>query len=229
MDPQVTVLAGLTILVATLAGGWAASRAGRWQAIVAAVVAGFLLLNAASHLIEDIRDAGLVVGAVLTAVAAGTVALLGAAHTLSHRHQRAAGTVGAAIFLGHRYIEGVAVGVAFAIDSRLAVAVLIGVAAHSAAEGAALVTYLSDVRTSPRIRRAWLAGAAVMPMLGGLLAAEARLPAGFARVVIAGVVGLFLFIARAGVIRALDTTNPATVSVLACTGAGIAAATTFIA
>lgn len=222
-------MAGITILVATLAGGWAASRAGRWQAIVAAMVAGFLVLNAASHLIEDVRSAGLALGAALTAVAAGTVLLLGAAHTLGHRHQRAAGTAGAVIFLGHRYLEGVAVGVAFAIDGLLAVAVLIGVAAHSAIEGAALVSYLTDVRSSPRVRLGWLAGAAVVPMLGALPAAKTSLPAGLSSVVIAGVVGLFLFIARAAVVRALDTTDPATVTVLACTGAGIATATTLIA
>jgi hypothetical protein len=61
------------------------------------------------------------------------------------------------------------------------------------------------------------------------LAAGTTLSARFTSLLTAGVVGLFLFIARGAIMRALDSSSPAAVMVAACTGAGIAAATTLVA
>ncbi len=217
------------VVIATLAGGWLAMRADPWQVGVFAVAAGFLLASALSHVVADMRAAGLITAPALALVVGATYGLLSQLHRVGHRYQRVVGPVGAAAFLGHRFVEGLVVGVGLTLDGQLAAAAVIAVAAHSAGEGAAVVSYLRVLSADRRSAGRWLLATALAPVAGAIVGAVVTLPAAQARAAVAVMAGLFLFVAHVTVSAALRYSSPARVAGLACVGAVAFAATSVLA
>ena len=225
----VIMVSAVAVVAATLVGGWLAMRAEPWQVTVFAVAAGFLLASVLSHVLSDLRAAGLVTAPALAVVAAATYGLLSQAHRAGHRRNRLVGPVGATAFLGHRFVEGLVVGVGLTLDGRLAAAAVIAVVAHSAAEGAAVVSYLRVVSTDRGVAWRWLLATALAPVAGAIAGTVFTLPVEQARAAVAVMAGLFLFVAHVTVNAALRYASPVRVASLACVGAVAFAASTVLA
>lgn len=218
-----SVVAPLALIaVATAAGGWFALRRGSAGGTVPAIIAGFLLATAGWQA-TALATAGWPTLVPLAAVALGTYGLLAQAHALGHRRHRAVSTGAAAVFVGHRYVEGLTIGAAAAVDVRLAAAAVVGVAGHAIAEGAALSSYLATLQTPSLWIAGWLGAAVTMPALGAATASTVALPRYATDILLAGLVGVFLFGARLTAATALRQAGPVTAVVLACVGAGAAA------
>jgi len=225
----VIMLGAVAMVAATLVGGWLALRAEPWQVTVFAVAAGFLLASVLSHVLSDLRAAGLVTAPALVVVAAAAYGLLSQVYRAGHRGSRLVGPVGAAAFLGHRFVEGLVVGVGLTLDGRLAAAAVIAVVAHSAGEGAAVVSYLRVVSADRGVAGRWLLATALAPVAGAIAGTALTLPAVQARAAVAVLAGLFLFVAHVTVNAALRYASPVRVASLACVGAVAFAATNVLA
>ena len=173
--PGALVVAGSVLMaVATLAGAWlAVRRRGRHQVWLGAA-AGALLVIALLHLLPDAWFAANAAGlwplampcvAVGSFVLAGLAARCGCWCGASKQHTAGAG---AALALAvHRFLDGLALGVAASVTVAGALAV------HAAAEGLAAGALL---RARPRQAAAWLAAMCLSPGVGAAISIAHPLP-----------------------------------------------------
>ncbi|MQA87942.1 MAG: hypothetical protein GEV03_25780 [Streptosporangiales bacterium] len=241
----VTVAAAGTVMAATLAGGYVALRRPRWWATAFALAAGFLLATVVIHIVPDLDGIGPLEGGASAAAALATYATLTWAHR-AHRRGHAAnpptsspanpptrppphapsahqtlGWIGAAGFLLHRAVEGLALGTGLLIDGGVALAVLVAIVVHSAGEGAALVAYLISLGARRRSAAGWLAATAVMPALGAVTVTRFTLSEDVTHILLAALAGLFVFVAQTIISSALRSAARGHVLALAGMGAAV--------
>jgi zinc transporter, ZIP family len=168
----------LLTVVSTLAGGLVALRLHHrlsWvMAFTGGVVIGVALLDILPESIERLPS-GTDVG---QAVAAGFLLffILSRVVVLHHRDEpsaaeghREVGAMGAAALSFHSFIDGFAIGVAFAESSALGFAVLIAVVGHDFADGMNTVTFVLSQHGGSKRARGWLYVDAIAPLIGAVV------------------------------------------------------------
>jgi ZIP family zinc transporter len=112
-----------------------------------------------------------------------------------HQDPDPAGLVGAAGFVIHSLMDGLAIGLGFQVDSRLGLLVAAAVVAHDFSDGLNTVSYLVAHHQPPSRTRRWLAADAIAPFLGALVASSVSLPAEVFPIGLGFFCGLFVFTA----------------------------------
>ena len=171
-------LYALLTVVSTLAGGLVALRLRHrlsWvMAFTGGVVIGVALLDILPESIDRLPS-GAEVG---EAVAAGFLLffVLSRVVVLHHRDEpsaavghREVGALGAAALSFHSFIDGFAIGAAFAESNALGFAVLIAVVGHDFADGMNTVTFVLSQHGDSSRARGWLYVDAIAPLFGAIV------------------------------------------------------------
>jgi ZIP family zinc transporter len=171
-------LYALLTVASTLAGGLVALRLRHrlsWvMAFTGGVVIGVALLDILPESIERLPS-GADVG---EAVAAGFLLffVLSRVVVLHHRDEpsaavghREVGALGAGALSFHSFIDGFAIGAAFAESSALGFAVLIAVVGHDFADGMNTVTFVLSQHGDSSRARGWLYVDATAPLVGAVV------------------------------------------------------------
>jgi zinc transporter, ZIP family len=170
-------LAGLTV-ASTLVGGALALRLHRELKTAIALSGGIVVAVALFDLIPEAFEAIGDGRRVTTLVGAGFVLFFVAERflVLHHRDEpeqaRAHGDVGAlgaGALAFHTFTDGLGIGLAFGLDTKTGILVLIAVISHDFADGINAVTFVLSQGGSRRAALRWLALVAVAPLFGALV------------------------------------------------------------
>lgn len=204
MDDQLIAipLTGLAVL-ATFAGGALALRLAKSLPTIIAlsggVVVAVALFEVLPEAIEHLPDEPATVGAL---VGAGWLAffLTERVLVLHHRddqHEAEAhaqvGNLGAAGLSAHSFIDGLAVGLAFGVDTAAGVLVLIAVLAHDFADGLNTVSFVLSQNQDRGKAKRWLAVDAFAPLLGATVGALISVSEATLGYILAFYAGFFLY------------------------------------
>jgi ZIP family zinc transporter len=204
MDSQLIAipLTGLAVL-ATFAGGALALRmADSLPTIIAlsgGVVVAVALFDVLPESIELLPDEPATIGAL---VGAGWLAffLTERVLVLHHRddqHDAEAhaqvGNLGALGLSAHSFIDGLAVGLAFGVDTAAGVLVLVAVLAHDFADGLNTVSFVLRQHQDRRRAKRWLAVDAFAPLFGATLGALVSVSEATLGHILAFYAGFFLY------------------------------------
>jgi zinc transporter ZupT len=223
-------LAGLTV-VATLAGGALALRLHRELQTAIALSGGIVVAVALFDLIPEAFEAVGDEQRVMTLVGAG-FALFFVAHrylVLHHRddpeetraHSRV-GAMSAAALAFHTFTDGLAIGLAFGLDTGTGILVLIAVISHDFADGLNAVTFILRQGGSRRTALRWLTLVAVAPLVGAGIGAAVEVSEHTLGQLLALYAGIFLYIGASDLLPEAHSHNPSRLRV-AVTLAGFAA------
>lgn len=223
-------LAGLTV-VSTLAGGGLGLRLHRELQTAIALSGGIVVAVALFDLIPEAFGAVGDEHRVMSLVGAGFV-LFFVAHrylVLHHRddpeetqaHSRV-GALSAAALAFHTFTDGLAIGLAFGLDTGTGVLVLLAVMSHDFADGLNAVTFILRQGGSRRSAIRWLALVAVAPLLGAALGATIDVSEHTLGQLLALYAGIFLYIGASDLLPEAHSHNPSRLRV-AVTLAGFAA------
>jgi zinc transporter ZupT len=187
--PSLILISGLVIAVATVAGGFLASRQASRRDLCLGSAAGALLVIAGLHLLPDAWSAALAAGLPVIVVPAAaltafTVAGLAVRRGCACQDEReAAGGVGTAGALAaHRLLEGAAL----AVTGSAAVAIALTV--HAFAEGLAAGALLSA--GSRRRAALWLTVMCASPAAGAVITRAFPVPAAAQPVLLSAAAGV---------------------------------------
>jgi ZIP family zinc transporter len=170
-------LAGLTV-VSTLLGGLLAFRLGReihtLIALSGGVVVAVALFDVLPEAMESVGDAQQV-GSLMGAGFLGFF-LVQRLLVLHHRdepdqakaHARV-GALGAAGLSAHSFLDGLAIGLAFGLDTGTGVLVFMAVVAHDFADGLNTVSFVLRQGDDRKRARRWLTVDALAPLLGAIV------------------------------------------------------------
>ena len=222
-------LAGLTV-VSTLAGGALGLRLHRELQTAIALSGGIVVAVALFDLIPEAFEAVGDEDRVMSLVGAGFV-LFFVAHrylVLHHRddpeetqaHSRV-GALSAAALAVHTFTDGLAIGLAFGLDTATGVLVLLAVISHDFADGLNAVTFILRQGGSRRSAVRWLALVAVAPLLGAALGAAVDVSEHTLGQLLALYAGIFLYIGASDLLPEAHSHNPSGLRV-AVTLAGFA-------
>ncbi len=178
----------LAAFLMTLAGGAFAFRYQRYLLYIMAFSSGLLIGVAFLDLIPEVSDAalreGIPIRGLMVMVVTGFVGIfLLEKLTIIHSekqhdapgHQHHVGLVGAIGLSFHSFLDGLAIGVAFAAGPRIGFIVLLAVVAHDFADGLNTVTFMLATRNSAARTGLLLAIDAVAPVAGALCAGIFRI------------------------------------------------------
>ncbi|HVQ18493.1 MAG TPA: ZIP family metal transporter [Actinomycetes bacterium] len=142
-------------------------------------------------------------------------------HHHQHAHQRV-GTVAAAALISHSFLDGLAIGLAFQVNSTVGWAVALAVLAHDFADG--LNTVSIALRYGHNRRRALqlLSLDAIAPLLGAGLTLLVTIPSDLLALYIGAFAGFLLYLATADILPEAHSRHPSRLT-LAFTVAGVAA------
>ena len=166
------IFAAVTVIATTL-GGYIALRASDRFHLVLGLSAGLLLGLVGFDLLPEVfemnKSSWLGVPAVSVAILAGFLTLhivegffgshepAESDYGHDHEHHNIAGAVGALAMGGHVFLDGVGLGVAFQIDSKLGFAVFLAVLVHAFSDGLNTVSFLIKSGSWSK-RGVWLLG-----------------------------------------------------------------------
>ncbi len=191
---------GLVTSVATLAGGGLVLRLGTERRLLVGFGCGAILGVALSDLLPEAFALGRLAwppGMLIATVAFGLAAygLIDRVTGQWGRHGQAwAAHLGPASLVAHSLMDGLAIGVAFAVSPPAGLVVAAGVVAHDLVDGANTVTLSFARRLGARSARRWLAADALAPLAGLALSHAVRPTPGSASLLLALFAGLFLYI-----------------------------------
>lgn len=194
---------GLATSAATLAGGGLVLKLGAERRLLVGFGCGAILGVALSDLLPEAFALGRNAwspAALLATVAAGLLVYLlidRVTGQWSRRGQAWAAHLGPASLVAHSLMDGLAIGVAFAVSPPAGLVVAAGVVAHDLMDGANTVTLSFARRLSARSARRWLAADALAPLAGLALSHAAPPTPATASVMLALFAGLFLYIGAA--------------------------------
>jgi zinc and cadmium transporter len=169
--------------VAALLGGWAAIR-GRKQIVymlglTAGIILGLVAFDLLPEIFRIVNSTGLDPKWPMIAFTAGFLVLHIVEKTiLLHQPQEDnygphvhpyAGVAGAIALIGHSFLDGVAIGVAYQVNSTVGLTVAIAVIAHRFADGFSTANVMLLHKNSRSHAKAALYAAAVMPIIGVLV------------------------------------------------------------
>jgi zinc transporter, ZIP family len=195
-------LAGLTV-VSTLAGGAFALRLHRELKTAIALSGGIVVAVALFDLIPEALEAIGDNRRVTTLVGAGFVLFFVAERflVLHHRDEpeqaRAhseVGALGAGALAFHTFTDGLGIGLAFGLDTKTGILVLIAVVSHDFADGINAVTFVLSQGGTRRAALRWLALVAVAPLVGALVGSAIDVSERTLGHLLAVYAGIFLYI-----------------------------------
>jgi ZIP family zinc transporter len=195
-------LAGLTV-IATLLGGQIGLRfSDRLQTLLAltgGIVVAIALFDVLPEGIEGVGD----VDQATALVAAGFLAFFLAERLLVlHDREEAVetlsservGVLGAAGLSAHSFLDGLAIGFAFGVDSATGFLVFIAVIAHDFADGLNTVSYVLRRSGNRRTAVKWLTIDALAPLLGAIIGSQVAISDQALGYVLCVYCGIFLYI-----------------------------------
>jgi ZIP family zinc transporter len=195
-------LAGLTV-TATFAGGWLGLRLHRELHTAIALSGGIVIAVALFDLIPEAFEAVGDEHRVMTLVGMGFVGFF-VAHRYLVLHHRddpdeaqshsAVGTAGALALALHTFTDGLAIGLAFGLDTTTGLLVLLAVVSHDFADGLNAVTFILRQGGSRRSALRWLTLVAVAPLLGAAVGAAIEVSESTLGHLLAFYAGVFLYI-----------------------------------
>jgi zinc transporter ZupT len=195
-------LAGLTVL-ATLAGGRIGLRYSNHLetllALTGGVVVAIALFDVLPEGIEGVGD----IDQATALVAAGFLAFFLAERLLVlHDREEAAetlsservGILGAAGLSAHSFLDGLAIGFAFGVDSATGFLVFIAVIGHDFADGLNTVSYVLRRSGTRRTAVKWLTIDALAPLVGAIVGSQVEISDQSLGYVLCVYCGIFLYI-----------------------------------
>jgi ZIP family zinc transporter len=222
-------LAGLTV-VSTLVGGALALRLQHELQTAIALSGGIVVAVALFDLIPEAFDAVGDEQRVMALVGAGFV-LFFVAHrylVLHHRDDpeetQAHGRVGAmsaAALAFHTFTDGLAIGLAFGLDTGTGLLVLLAVISHDFADGLNAVTFILRQGGSRRAAVRWLTLVAVAPLFGAAVGSTVDVSEHTLGQLLALYAGIFLYIGASDLLPEAHSHNPSRLRI-AVTLAGFA-------
>jgi ZIP family zinc transporter len=195
-------LAGLTV-VATLLGGSFALRLHRELKTAIALSGGIVVAVALLDLIPEALEAIGDASRVMALVAAGFVLFFVAERFLVLHHRddpeeaRAhseVGALGAGALAFHTFTDGLGIGLAFGLDTKTGILVLIAVISHDFADGINAVTFVLSQGGTRRAALRWLVLVAVAPLFGALVGSALDVSDRTLGHLLAVYAGIFLYI-----------------------------------
>ena len=139
-----------------------------------------------------------------------------------HRHPRV-GVLSALALIGHSFMDGVGIGLAFQVSSAVGVAIAIAVIAHDFCDGLNTVSLMLVHRNTTRRSFGMLALDAVAPVLGAASTLLFTLPAATLMLYLGFFAGFLLYIGAADVLPEAHSQNRSAIAgsliALTCLGA----------
>jgi ZIP family zinc transporter len=183
-------LAGLTVL-STLAGGFVALRLHRDSTTLIALSGGVVVAVAIFHVLPEAMETGGDSHTVAALVGAGFLAFFLAERALVLHHQ--VGALGAGALSAHSFMDGLGIGLAFALDTSTGLLVFIAVISHDFADGLNTVSFVLR-QSNDRVRAIrWLAVDAAAPLVGAIVGASLTISEENLGKALAVYAGFFLF------------------------------------
>ena len=226
------LLIALCTVVSTSLGGLVALRARDRMHLVLGASAGILLGLVAFDLLPEIfRLAGVSGSGVpvpMIAFVAGFLVL----HVIERasgvhepadseygeHHHSLSGTLGAIGLIGHSFLDGLAIGLAFQIDSTVGWAVAIAVLAHDFADGLNTVTLMKRAGHSRKRTIIALAFDALAPVVGVLVARALTPTDAILAIYLGAFAGLLTYLATADILPEAHAHHPSRVTLLTTLG-----------
>ena len=226
------LLLSLATFFSTGIGGIVALRAKDRMHLVLGLAAGVMLGLVAFDLLPEIAHASSLtlagVPAAMIAFAAGFLALhvverafaLHPAHEdeygehAGHRH-RQIGLASASGLVGHSFLDGVGIGLAFQVNTGVGVAVAIAVIAHDFADGLNTVTVMLVHKNNRRRAVIMLALDALAPVLGAASTLLFTLPEPVLALYLGLFAGFLLYLATADILPEAHARHPSRLTLLA--------------
>ncbi len=111
----------------------------------------------------------------------------------AEQHQHI-GVLGASSFAFHSFLDGMAIGAGFHVDTALGIIIALAVIAHDFSDGLNTVTVMLANKNSSRRSLIWLVVDAVTPLLGALSTLLLTIPQSLLAYLLAFFAGFFLYI-----------------------------------
>lgn len=217
------VLLAVGTLLSTAAGGLFALRyhAAAVRLILgltAGIVLGVVVFDLLPELFDRTRESGIPVRTVMVAVLAAFLVfhvlekLLLAHHAgedeAGGHHHPSVGLASALALCGHSLADGVAIGLAFQVDSSIGIAVAIAVIGHDFADGLNTVTLALTHGVSRRRAVGLLVADALAPLVGAALTLAVHVPDQVLLFYLGSFTGFLLYIGAAEILPEAHTPRP---------------------
>jgi ZIP family zinc transporter len=222
----------LLMSVATFAGGFLALRSRDRQHIVLGLSAGLLLGMVAFDLIPEVFEIGsteiLGVQWISIALVAGFLILhfvertfgshepidsdYGSDHSHSHG---VTGVLGATALVVHVFLDGVAIGLAFSIDTAFGIVVTVAVFGHAFSDGLNTVTLLMKGNKTRRRALQLLSLDGVARVSGAVLGSALHLPESAIAIYLALFAGFVIYLATSHILPEAHAKHPSRSTMLA--------------
>lgn len=219
------ILVALLTIVSTLAGGAVALRAPRDRMhLILGLSAGLLLGLVAFDLLPEVFA---LTEVEVVGVPAVMIAFVGAfllLHMLEraagvhdpadsdygehHHEHRTVGFIGALALIGHSFLDGLAIGLAFQIDSATGWIVAIAVLAHDFADGLNTVTLLLKSGHDRARARRMLIADALAPVLGAIVGTLITVSDDVLGIYLAAFAGLLVYLATSHILPEAHASHP---------------------
>jgi zinc transporter ZupT len=131
----------------------------------------------------------------------------------AHQHPRI-GVVSALALIGHSFLDGVGIGLAFQVGNGVGVTVAIAVVAHDFADGLNTVSLMVAHGNSPNRARLMLALDALAPVLGAALTLLVTLPQWFEALYLGFFAGFLLYLATGDILPEAHSRHPSRLTLL---------------
>jgi ZIP family zinc transporter len=139
----------------------------------------------------------------------------------STHHHPQLGVVSAVGLIGHSFLDGVGIGLAFQVNHTVGIAVALAVIAHDFADGLNTVTLMISHGNTPRRARLMLVFDATAPVVGAASTYLFSLPDSAIALYLAFFCGFLLYLATADILPEAHARHPSRLTLL-CTVAGVA-------
>ncbi len=232
------ILVSLLTVVATMLGGFVALRAPRDRMhLVLGLSAGLLLGLVAFDLLPEVFAlTDLQVGKVPAVMVAFVLAFL-LLHVIEratgthdpadsdygehHHHHRTVGLVGAIGLVGHSFLDGLAIGLAFQLSAGAGWIVAIAVLAHDFADGLNTVTLLLRSGHDRQRARLMLVADALAPVAGAIVGTLITVPQDVLGLYLAAFAGFLVYLATSHILPEAHADHPSRLT-LVSTVVGVA-------
>jgi zinc transporter, ZIP family len=210
------LVASLVTFGSTFGGGYVAMRWPARKEMLMALAGGVVLAAALADLLPEALERAADIGMsnrVPLLAALGGYLFFHIVERYVHRHGEdghdhdepdPAGLAGATGFVVHSFFDGLAIGLAFQIDSAVGIVVALAVIGHDFSDGLNTVSYLEAHRHPEHVSRRFLIADALAPMIGALVGLLAPVPDEVFPIALGFFSGLFVFAASTNLLPAAE-------------------------
>ena len=229
---NLAIVLAATTAIATTAGGYLAIKAKDRLHLVLGLSAGLLLGLVAFDLLPEVFNLG--TAEVLGAPAVSVALIVGflllhfyeqlfgshepAESDYGHDHSHYSNIAGALVALamiGHVFLDGLALGVAFKVSSDLGIAVFIALLVHAFSDGLNTVSFLIKSGTWGK-KGVWLLGVdAIARISGAALGTTLALSNNFIAIYLAGFAGIVIYLATSHILPEAHSRHSSRYTILA--------------